>query len=376
MIRILFLCRRSGPYILQMWRELKKNYDDLSLNILALESAADELQAELNPDDNEHIYTFRNINSFWNIYSTIKNLPEFDIIQALWIQSPWYFFPKLLRSKTKVLYLEVGGSDLYRSANKWIKRFFQKRIISYADIISSENEQTRDYFYQRYGEWTRKIPHRIIRFGVDVIDEINSIDKTDKSLLREKWNIPSDKCVVMLGHSGQPAHQHSRIMRALGHIDRRTIARCFFIVPMTYGTPNEDYRRSVEDSVKKFTCQYLFLDDYLNKTEMAEIAIVSDVMIHVQTTDQLSSTMMSHLYCGNIVIAGSWLPYDCLKKENIQFIEVATVEAIADVLPEIVENYETYKKKYKQNRVPVYKISSWENCIRDWYSVYDSVKKC
>ena len=104
--------------------------------------------------------------------------------------------------------------------------------------------------------------------------------------------------------------------------------------------------------------------------EMAEVAIISDILIHVQTTDQLSSAMLSHMYVGNVVIAGAWLPYDDLKNRGIEFFEVAKISELSNTIPQIIESFDDIIIKCKDNKNKVHDISSWEKSAKEWYNLY------
>ena len=305
----------------------------------------------------------------------IKKLPQFGVIQALWMELSWGTFAYYLKKKAKGLYVEVGGSDLYRESERPILRLAQKNLIRHADIISSENEQTKDFFYKVYGNWTKKIPHRIVRFGVDIIDDLAELkdvsDNNCRNIIRSKWNIPDDKCIIMLGYNRNRAHQHIDLINALRRVDKKLIEKCFFIIPMTYGPDDSDYCESVEDAIKSLTSQYIILERFMNSREMAETVVLTDILIHVQTTDQLSSTMMAHLYNGNIVIAGKWLPYSGIKEADIQFWDVDNVADLKDVIPDIVLNIDHYKAICLDNDKKAYSFSSWECCAKDWFNIYE-----
>lgn len=104
---------------------------------------------------------------------------------------------------------------------------------------------------------------------------------------------------------------------------------------------------------------------------MAEYALVSDIMIHVQTTDQLSSTMLEEMYAGSIVLAGKWLPYQSLHKKGMFFLDVDEICDITMILEDVVENIEKYRTKCERNKVIVRKHSSWDELASKWYALWN-----
>jgi len=92
-------------------------------------------------------------------------------------------------------------------------------------------------------------------------------------------------------------------------------------------------------------------------------------MINVQITDAFNGSMKEVLYCGGIVINGSWLPYQFLKDTDIYFEEVDSVEQISDKLEKIIMNYSYYQEQCKNNAVKIYEFSNWSKLIHQWKEV-------
>ena len=126
-----------------------------------------------------------------------------------------------------------------------------------------------------------------------------------------------------------------------------------------------------------FTSNRFFYDTYkiYDVREMAELAMITDVMIHVQTTDQLSSAMLSHMYNGNIVIAGAWLPYVWLQDNNVFFLKVGKIPELTSCLEKVVINLDDYKKQCTGNPDIIYQLSSWENASAMWMRMYTTLLK-
>ena len=115
----------------------------------------------------------------------------------------------------------------------------------------------------------------------------------------------------------------------------------------------------------------MILTEFMDFQSMAQYAMISDIMLHVQTTDQLSSTMLEEMYAGSIVIAGSWLPYKSLRKKGVYFIDVDTISDIISVLSDVVTNIEQYKEKCRDNAKIIWKYSSWDELAPRWRALRD-----
>ena len=376
-MKLLLLCDFYTVFVTQLRCNLKKYYPGTKVSIFTSENASYEYMKAVSLDEEEKIYSFQSglLYDVFPVYKGLTELPRFDIIQPLWMEIHWGLMASVLKKKTDNIYISVGGSDLYRQAKKTWIRLLQKRLIRRSSVVSSENKKTRNTFYATYGDWTRDIPHFIARFGVDIIDSLLNKRDSDLDELKKSWRFPCDRIIIMLGHNGSVAHQHIKMIHSIDKLNREQINRCFFVIPMTYGVSDVSYRQEVEEAISEITDDYLFLDRYLDTDEMAQITMITDIMIHMQTSDQLSSTMMAHLYNGNIVLAGSWLPYHDIKEKGITLFDVDDFEALTSVLSDVIGNIEIYKEKCELNPDKVYEFSSWEYCIKDWHNVYSTLIK-
>ena len=66
-----------------------------------------------------------------------------------------------------------------------------------------------------------------------------------------------------------------------------------------------------------------------NETAMFRKAC--DALIQVQDTDVLSGSMLEHLYAGNAVVTGDWLPYGKLIAFGVLCRSLWTVKSIKEV---------------------------------------------
>ena len=103
---------------------------------------------------------------------------------------------------------------------------------------------------------------------------------------------------------------------------------------------------------------------------MGQYDIISDIMIHVQTTDTLSSTMLEEMYTGSVILAGKWLPYQVLHNRNLYFIDVDTIDAVSHNIEMIVRNMDYYREKCKCNKEIIWKYHSWDSLISQWHDLF------
>ncbi len=373
-INILLLCSFESTYVSQLWDNIKKYSSHIRVSLLTKDKAVQYYLNEIILDKDEHIYTYSSSSiRFWvETERILKKLPTFDIIHSLWMEKCWGCHARTLKSKTKYWFCSVGGSDLYRDSKKLLYKLYQINILRHSDWFSSENIGTKEMFIKVYGEKYKSIPHTINNFGVDILDAIR--ERNDLNVKVTKVvRVPQGKIVICCGYNANPAHQHLEMIQAFSRLPKEMIEKLFFIIPMTYYAVQDGYIDQVRDAIQKITNDFLVLEKFMNVEEMAEVVEATDIMIHVQTTDQMSSTMLAHMYNGNIVIAGTWLPYQSLTEQGIYFVGVDAVNVIDKILLEILGHYENYKRKCEDNADLVYAMSSWNVCAEKWIDVYEKL---
>ena len=369
-IKVLVLCTYTSTYVLQLFKYVREYHPDVKYSLFTHISAKEYYENNLVLSDDETIYSFGNHDYLCGVEA--MKLPHFDIIHSLWMERFWGEWAGVFKRKCDAWFCSVGGSDLYRDSSKLIQRILQKRIIRRADWISSEGEETKEFFNNIYGAICDNTNHTIIRYGVDILDAIDDISGEKTANIKEKYGISPDKIVIMCGTNSRVEHQHMAILHALSLLPEDVRDRIALLIPMTYGGGTKAYIEQVGATADNIA-ETVVLTHFLSTREMAEIAKATDIMIHVQTTDQLSSAMLSNMYNGNVVIAGEWLPYNELRDKGIYFISVDCIEELNSTIMTIIDNLGEYKERCKENKNKVYEISSWKKSAFDWYSVYEKI---
>lgn len=360
--KVLVGCSFYSTYTKQLIENMSKRCKDIEFSLL---TAAKECKEKIIAEQLKHIYCYH---SKAELKTILAQLPVYDAMQLLWIEKEWVYFYKLIRKKTKQLNLNVGGSDFYRTGNE--ERDLRKSLIACADRVTAETEGTVDEFTEYY-EKEAGNKTSILPFGIEVLEYIDKYRNYSKNIWKDKYHVPTDKIVVTCGHNANAAHQHIKMIEMLEKLPEYIIQQIVCVFPMTYLQAQAGYIDSVEKKLGETALDYVILKEYMDFQSMAEYALLSDIMIHVQTTDQLSSTMLEEMYAGSIVIAGSWLPYQSLHDMGIYFIDVDTVSEITTVLEDVVINLDNYKESCKGNREIVWNHSSWDMLASKWRALWD-----
>ena len=357
--RVMVFCGFYSAYVGQVVRNCKKRMPEIHFSLMVnAESYLEELA-----EYTEHIYVYH---SYTELYGILRALPRYDVFQMLWIENIWVYFENLIREKCRRLNLCVGGSDLYRARDA--ERIYKKSLIDMADTISAETDATISAFVSAYPSAAEKI--RWVNFGIETLEYLDPDCMVKAQEKKKSMDISDDRIVIMCGYNAGEAHQHLKMIRALKKMEESVKNRAVLIVPMTYPKGQDLYIESVAAELKDCGISYRILTDYMNPKAMAEMEMMADVLITVQKTDQLSSTMLENMYAGKVVIAGRWLPYENLREKGLFFLSVDEIEELAESVPEVVTNYQAYRDKCLSNKCIVHEMSSWDMAVERWRGLW------
>lgn len=360
--KVMVFCHFYSVYAKQLIENMAKRYDDVEFSLL---TRTEEYKGKIVTERLRHIYCFW---TMIDLQTILEQLPMYDAMQLLWMEKEWVYFHKLIRSKTKRLNLNIGGSDFYRASNT--ERDYKKKLIECADRVIGQTEDTLENFRSYYGDVAAD-KLCCFPYGIEVLDYINLNKDKDKNTLRRKYHIPLNKIVITCGHNAGQAHQHIEMIEVINRLPAKIKEQIVCVFPMTYPQGCNEYIDVVDNRLKQTDLQYVILKNFMDFQGMAEYALISDIMIHVQTTDQLSSSMLEEMYAGSIIIAGSWLPYKSLRKMGIYFLDVDTISDVTAVLEDVIVNMESYKDNCKENRALIWQYSSWDEVAPKWHALWE-----
>lgn len=360
--KVLIFCLFFSTYTKQLIENMSGRHEDIEFSLL---TNAKESAEKIKSEQLKHIYYFR---TMADLKTILEQLPMYDAMQLLWMEREWAYFYHMIRKKTVRLNLHVGGSDFYRSTDE--EKNLKKDLINCANCIVVQTEETGHRLRDYYGEAVEN-KMLVLPYGIEVLDLIDNSKDISEDSIKIKLNIPMDRIVVTCGHNANEAHQHMEMIGALEQLPESIKKRIVCVFPMTYPKGNDTYIRNIDKKLAKSRLSYVILKEFMNFQEMAEYALISDIMIHVQTTDQLSSAMLEEMYAGTIVIAGKWLPYRPLHEMGIFFLDVEAISDIKEILKDIVINIKEYKEECRGNKEIVRKHSSWDELALRWRGLWD-----
>ncbi len=249
------------------------------------------------------------------------------------------------------------GSDLMRSSDAIISRLKEtfRRVCPYT-VCSSRS--LKELFQHYFG-----YSPDVIDFGntqLPCIDEAweRGVDLCKANILKKSFG----KTSICIGYNANPAQQHLKVLNAINRMPQEIKNRLCLILPMTYGG-SEKYISNIKLELEKNRLAGVVLTDYMDKQEMAELWVASDIFIHAQTTDALSASLLESLYAGSIVLNAKWLHYPELDDWGIETINFESFQDLENKLNLILQD--TIDRKRKNQKV-LSEYASWDTCREKW----------
>jgi glycosyltransferase involved in cell wall biosynthesis len=302
------------------------------------------------------------IHMIYRMYYISKFLRSnfFDVVN---IHTARVIYTSILPFLTKQkLVVTIYGSDFYRMGFR--VRKIQKMLYKKADAITFTNPLTKQGFLEYYQDFKDK--SIVCRFGLKTLDFIDKNRDKDRLYIKEHLGYSLDKIIVTCGYNATNGQQHEKIIENIVKLNSKILDKIQFIFPMTYG--DSAHKEKIKKMLQETSLDYKVLEDFLFGDDNANIKLCSDVMVNILKTDSFSGSMQEFLYANNIVITGSWLPYELFDQLGVYYHKIDSSEMLADKLTEVLGNLN--KTKTKKNIQIIRSLSSWDNNIQSWIDAY------
>lgn len=374
---LLIIGNANHQYIISFSHWLRTVMPGLSITIVSFHPIINKAKAsehfdryfEVPPNSGviNKINGFRKFYLSWKLVRLFKNNDlRADTILIHHVDPYFIYISGFLRKRSLNYTLALWGSDFYRAKPK----FYLKTNLSFADNIVIGTPQMIDDFKLVFPSQMHKVS--LCYYGNQPIENLKSFKEANitKQQSCSYFNMSADKINITIGHNGTKTHQHLLILNQLNLLAAHIKERIRIILPMTYGL-NSEYLNEVTALCENCAFDFRIFTDFMTEEEVAHLRNSTDVMVNLQTTDAFSGSMREVLYCGGIVINGSWLPYQFLKDLNVYFEEVSSVAEISAQISDIVLNFSSYKNRFENNPSKIYQISSWSHSIQQWKEVIE-----
>lgn len=293
---------------------------------------------------------------------------KYEICQIQYNLELYSGFIKTIKQAGKKLVVSIYGSDFYKRNS--CQRKIQEKVYAEADAITFSTEETRDKFLEYYGS-AYKERTRILRFGCVPLDLIDMLEREDLDESKRHLNIPIDALVVTCGYNASPRQEHLPVVTSIKKIKGKLPDKILFVFPLTYGS--KQYIWDVESALKDAQIDHKIIKEYMSDEGVARLRRVTDIMINVQKSDQLSCSMQEHLYAGSVVLTGSWLPYRILHKMNAFMLQIDSIHTLGDKLLDVIRNLSLYKNKTHVNKEIIHQLGRWDINMKKWVQFFYSL---
>lgn len=259
--------------------------------------------------------------------------------------------------------LTVWGSDFYRETPYWHER--KRPLYKAAKIVQVETPIGKRDLISYEPSLSSKVA--VCNFGINLLSVIDEVKKKGLSL---KPN-PQNKLVVTCGYNGHQGQQHLIMFNALKSLPESTKNNLLLFIPATYGLKS-DYRALLEKELNELGIDYYLFTERLSESDLAALRLQTDIAVNIQITDSLSSSLIEHLYSGNVLIAGNWLPYELFDEMGIFYMKT-TLKDLYQTLTKAIGENEKLKDVASNNQEKVLKMSSWEALAPKQFTIYNQL---
>ncbi len=293
---------------------------------------------------------------------------KYDCINIHNLEKEYLNIIPLFKKYSKQVSLTIWGSDFYRATEDYLQTCMP--IFQELNFIVFNNPYTLLDFQKKFPQFKEKLVST--GFGIGLFDVIkNMMPALNETLLRQEFGLPPQKIIVTVGYNAREGQQHHILLQAIKHLSPEAKSKIAILVPLNYGS-NPAYVQSVKASIAALNIPYAIIEDFQPKEFIAKLRIVSQIVINAQITDAFSGSLQEHVFSGNILLAGNWLPYKILADNNIKYWPIAK-DAFAPELESAITNFENYKAQTINNATNIYNLSSWQSKISVWYNFFKLV---
>ena len=259
--------------------------------------------------------------------------------------------------------ITLWGSDLYRESSYWQER--KRGLYRRAKVIQVETPSVEKDVIKYEPKLQEHI--EICNFGVNLLTVIDSVKKSRCQIIDNK----KGKIVITCGYNGHKGQQHLTIFKALASLPQALKDSILLLIPATYGLKN-DYKKQLDSELRSLDVEYHLFVDRLSDEDLAALRLQTDIVVNIQITDSLSSSLIEHLYAGNILIAGDWLPYDIFDANGIFYMQTSLKELSANI-ETAIRDISRIKTLTMANSQRIYQMASWAALSTKQYEIYQKL---
>lgn len=302
--------------------------------------------------------------------NTLSSLGCFDYLHVHYVS--YLLTPAIAFNKNKYgsIILSFWGSDFYRDTNSRLKKVFVSRLVRIANKMSFITEEMYADFKNKYSikKGTSSI---VMDFGNLFFDDIKKRKEEINHNNYEAYSLVGldpTKPVVTIGYSGRKEMQQYETICAILKSDLNL--DCFQIAVPAYGI-SDDNKKRITLLLESHNCKYRLYDFFMDIKQTSSLRAVTNIFIHTQTTDALSSAMSENFFSGSVVINGGWLNYVTLDKAGVFYLKANSFEDIPTTLKDVLDHLFEYQQQANSNVEIIKVMCSWDYLRDKWLELYN-----
>lgn len=373
-LQILFLGNANNPLLINLAIELRKIRPVITIDIVSESPVTNQLAKTAFGNitfipEGKFFRSIPVVKTIWMAGQFRKALAsirkEYDVVHMFFLHVGYTKSVKLLDALAPKFIVSVFGSELYRSPEIVLKQL--EKLAGKADVITAANSQTLLDFRKRFQIQESKCVIR--RFGLRPLDNLKALAAVDKRVHKRAVGIDEDKFVITCGYNASRGQQHEAIIESLGKHITELPPNYLLLFPLASGG-DVARREQIRSQLTTLGLKYQFITEYLSDENLAHLRAATDIMIQVQTSDQLSGAMQEHMYAGNVVITGAWLPYEVLRESGVVYWTVRNADEVGAKVCELVQHFKSHAVATSVNAQAIWQLSSWELNAQTWMELY------
>jgi len=291
----------------------------------------------------------------------IRSLPDFDICHIMFVSGEASLIAYLCHDKIGEIVANFWGSDCYRRAPDL--DYEQNLLMEVVDTVLVCAKKMGDELLKRYPQLEGRVH--------TVYFESAKIEIMQRGLLEQDVvmydDVFKDKIVVAAGYNGRESQQHKMLFEAIDRCRKEVRDRIVVLVMVSYGLTPE-YEQFIDNELRKAQFESVVMKDFITDEQMVRLRQRIDISINGSVSDSLNAALQESVYCGSVIINGSWLKYSEL--EDVYIVEFDNKDDLTKQLENIVDNIDIYKGKSKQNKCIMEKMFEKRGNVENWLEFY------
>jgi glycosyltransferase involved in cell wall biosynthesis len=183
--------------------------------------------------------------------------------------------------------------------HKWFKRSYEKKALSYADMITTQDRGLMQSLAEGFSIPKEKF--RVFHWGIDLTRFKKGYEK-EVSELRKKLDIKEYVPIVMSTRELMPHYNIPSIIMSISDVKKK-YPDCVFV--FLKGPGDDNYLEKMKNLTDKLGVRdsTRFVDKFLSYKDIPFYLNLATVVIMLPYTDQASMSLTESLACGNIILA-------------------------------------------------------------------------